>query len=130
MAKSIFGAYDIRGLYPEQVNETLAEQLVPAFKAVIKPGKIVIAHDGRHGSETIAATLEAAFGKMEGYTVEHAGLATTPLFYFLVNDMKASGGIMVTASHNPKEYNGFKVVGPHAIIIPGTDIKKHTDINL
>lgn len=130
MAKSIFGAYDIRGLYPEQVNETLAKDLIPAFIAVIKPGKIVIAHDGRHGSETIAETLRNELKSANGYEVVDAGLSTTPLFYFLVNDMKASGGIMVTASHNPKEYNGFKVVGEHAIIIPGTEIKKHTSITL
>lgn len=130
MAKSIFGAYDIRGIYPDQINENLAEKLIPAFQAVIKPGTIVIAHDGRHGSDMIAAKLEDAFGKNSNYTVEHVGLSTTPLFYFLVNNMKASGGVMVTASHNPKEYNGFKVVGEHAVLIPGIEIKKHTDINL
>ena len=58
------------------------------------------------------------------FIIHEAGIMTTPMLYFLVNKLKADGGIMVTASHNPKEYNGLKIVGKKASMISGKEIEK------
>jgi phosphomannomutase len=125
MDSSIFKAYDIRGIYPTEVNETIATQVGRACAKLFKPGKVVIAHDIRHGSETLSKTLAESIAKASNGQIEvvFVGLSTTPMFYFLVNEMEASGGCMITASHNPKNYNGFKVVEEKAHMISGITIR-------
>lgn len=121
MDQSIFKSIDIRGIYPTQVNEEGAARIGRACSKLFVGGTIVIAHDTRHGSETLAkAVTENIVGD---FKVIFVGLSTTPMYYFLVNELKASGGCMVTASHNPKNYNGFKIVGPGAESIAGTKIR-------
>lgn len=80
--------------------------------------KIVVAHDARLSSPALYKAVLKGIGKR----ALGIGTATTPMFYFLVNKLKATGGIMVTASHNPKEFNGLKVVGKKAVPISGKEI--------
>lgn len=124
MDHSIFKAYDIRGTYPTEINETGAMQIGRACAKLFKPGKVIIAHDIRHGSvELSKAVAESIASASEGqHEIVLIGLATTPMFYFFVNKLEASGGCMVTASHNPKEYNGFKIVEEKARMVSGTTI--------
>src|SRR4051812_26710576 len=108
--KSIFKAYDIRGIYPTDVNEEAVKLVAKACVKIFKEGEIIIAHDARYGSPELCAILEKALIEeaekvQKKMTVRNAGLTTTPMFYFLVNHFNAIGGCMVTASHNPKEYN-------------------------
>ena len=131
---SIFKAYDIRGRYPEEINELVVAEIVktlarhwrtakrPKGKQVFN-GIIVIGHDARLSSPALyKAVLETRNSKSYILNPLPVGAITTPMLYFLVNYFNAAGGIMVTASHNPKEYNGLKVVGPNAEPIGGKDV--------
>ncbi len=121
MDQSIFRTIDIRGIYPAQINEEGAASIGRACAKLFVNGTIVVAHDIRHGSETLAkAVAENIVGD---FKVIFVGLSTTPMYYFLVNELKAAGGCMVTASHNPKNYNGFKIVGAGAEAVAGTKIR-------
>ena len=122
---SIFKAYDIRGIYPTEINKSTATQIGRACAALFKSGKVIIAHDSRYGSVELSKTVSESIAKASNGTLEvvFVGLSTTPMFYFLVNELNASGGCMITASHNPKEYNGFKVVGEKAHMISGIAIR-------
>ncbi len=130
--RSIFKEYDIRGIYPTDVNE---ESITIVGKACVKmfdPGEIILAYDARHGSPEMAQVLETSIlaeakSTNKNITVRAVGLATTPMFYFLVNHFKASGGCMITASHNPKEYNGAKVVKQNAIMVSGKHVLEVID---
>lgn len=128
MNSVIFKAYDVRGRYPSELNEETAFQIASAVRKHFGEGaKIVVGRDGRLSSPSL---YKAVLGGLEHSNVLknvrmkiiEAGLMTTPMLYFLVNKLKADGGVMVTASHNPKEYNGLKVVGPKAKPISGKEI--------
>ena len=125
--QSIFKAYDIRGIYPKDLDVATAEQIGKAAVLILKEGEILLAHDIRHGKEELIKALETgilAEAQKTGrkFVIRYIGLSTTPMFYFLVNNFKAAGGCMVTASHNPKEYNGVKMVGPGAEMISGKKV--------
>lgn len=127
MNRNIFKAYDVRGLYPKDINENSISKIALALVSVWDSGLIVVAHDGRHGSEILAHSMVGAIESSgRGFSKKHKvifiGLATTPMFYFLVNDLLAIGGAMITASHNPKEYNGVKAVREKAVPIGGLEI--------
>jgi phosphomannomutase/phosphoglucomutase len=101
----IFRAYDIRGVYNTQINEELAYGLGRAF-ATFNPGKIVISRDCRIGGESL--NKELTRGLVEGgVEVIDIGIAPTPFILFAINYYGFDGGISITASHNPKEYQGF-----------------------
>ncbi|MES2059438.1 MAG: hypothetical protein V4438_00220 [Patescibacteria group bacterium] len=130
--RSIFKAYDVRGIYPADVNIESVGAVARALTHIWNAGKIVIAHDGRHGSVELAgevAKQAIISGKALGkdFDIISAGLSTTPMFYFLVNKLQASGGAMITASHNPKEYNGVKAVKAEAEAISGTELLEIVD---
>jgi len=113
---SIFKAYDIRGVYPSEMNEETAFKIAAALVKFLNPDKLVVAQDARRGSDSLReAAVSAIVGS--GVDVVDVGYATTPLFYYSVNKFSAAGGIMITASHNPPEYNGFKLVKEKAIPI-------------
>ena len=119
---SIYRAYDIRGIYPKDFNEKIVEHIAGKLdKNLFKKGAILVAHDARTSSLSL---YEALIRGLKGRKLIKIGEATTPMFYFLVTSKKAAGGIIVTASHNPPEWNGLKVVGPKAVPINGFDIKK------
>jgi phosphomannomutase len=117
---SIFKAYDIRGIYPEELDEDWAYKIGRAFAAFIQEEsgkdnpKVFLSRDNRLSSPSLYE--EAKKGMMDqGVTVVAAGLATTPMLYFGVSNYGFDGGMSVTASHNPGKYNGFKMVREKAI---------------
>lgn len=124
MNPKIFRAYDIRGKYPEKLNEKTIEEISPALIKLFAKKKIVVGRDVRLSSPKLYRTLIKCLSTKGGPKIIKGGIMTTPMLYFLVSFLKARGGIMVTASHNPKEYNGLKIVGPAATPISGTEIFK------
>ena len=125
--RSVFKAYDVRGKYPQDVNEETIDAVVEALSHIWDSGEIVVSCDGRHGSDTLSK--RAADRISEKFKVTYVGLATTPMFYFLVNHLEAAGGMMITASHNPKEYNGVKAVKAGAEAISGKELLDVIDKN-
>ena len=108
---SIFKAYDIRGIVPSTLNEAVAEGLGRAFGTVaLAEGQTAVAvgRDGRLSGPALSAALMRGL-VATGIRVIDVGLCTTPMLYFAANTLCASG-IQVTGSHNPKDYNGFKMV--------------------
>ena len=104
----IFREYDVRGLYPSEVSEQIAYNIGRALVVYLGAKEIVVARDCRLGSPSMAkAVIEGICD--QGASVIDVGLASTPLFYFCIGFLKPEGGIMVTASHCPKEFNGFKI---------------------
>jgi len=124
--EEIFRSYDIRGIYPLEVNEEVAFLLGRAFIRFLnkKNPKIVLGRDNRLSSESLFKNLCQGI-LAEGGKILDVGLVPTPMFYFGVVKLGADGGIQVTASHNPPEYNGFKLVKERAFPIgKETGLKK------
>lgn len=137
--QSIFKAYDIRGVVPDQVNEQVAEQIGKAYARWLQERnqkienrnqfeigakhaqpilKIVVGRDVRlHSADLSQALIRGLIS--QSIDVVDVGLITTPMLYFIVGSADFSGGIIVTASHNPREFNGFKLVREKAIAISG-----------
>ena len=119
--QNIFKAYDIRGLYPEEINEDAAYRIGWGFIEFLKnngelPGrKIIIGRDARLSSDSLFEALCEGIIS-QAVDVIDIGKSSTPLFYWAVINEKADGGIMITASHNPAQYNGFKVCGRAAVV--------------
>jgi len=111
---SIFKAYDIRGTYPDQFDEDIAYRIARAYAQKIKPKLVVVGRDMRTSGPGIMDAVTR--GLMEqGCDVIHIGMTSTPMFYYAVNALQGDAGMMITASHNPEGYNGFKMTGPQAI---------------
>ena len=103
----IFRKYDIRGIYPEDLDEEGAFEIAVAFARIYPEAKkIVIARDSRLSSLSLTKAVIEALVK-EGREVINIGLAPDSLFSFSIFHYKFDGGIMITASHNPKEWNGL-----------------------
>ena len=109
---SIFREYDIRGTYPEQINESSIKSIAFAIAKRCKKDNINTLVVGRDGRISGPALLEAfCEGLIEsGINVDNIGLVTSPLLYFAAKKSKSKSGIMITGSHNPKNYNGIKMV--------------------
>lgn len=106
-------AYDVRGRVPEELNEGLAGRIGRAYAACFSPGKVVVGRDVRLSSPALAGALINGL-LAAGVNVLDLGLCGSEEVYFATFQQPADGGIMVTASHNPAEYNGMKFVGPGA----------------
>lgn len=106
---SCFKAYDVRGRVPDQLNEDVAYRIGRAYAEVIKPTKVVVGHDIRLTSESIKAALTQGLQE-QGVDVYDIGQCGTEEIYFATSHAGMDGGIVVTASHNPKDYNGMKFV--------------------
>ncbi len=106
--KEVFHAYDIRGIANEEITDEFAYRLGAAYAQLHKPTKVVVAHDARLSGPQLSQAVILGLTDM-GVQVINIGLTTTPAAYFAINHLDADGGIIVTASHNPKEYNGFKI---------------------
>jgi phosphomannomutase len=133
----IFKAYDVRGIVPQQLDETIARKIGLAFQHVLDAedrahggNDVVVSRDMRATSPGLAAALIDGL-TAAGLDVIDIGLATTPMNYFAISHLKAAGGVQVTASHNPAEYNGFKfsrhgalpVSGDHGIALMEEKVK-------
>jgi phosphomannomutase len=109
MALECFKAYDVRGRLPDDLNPDIARRIGRAYAAVIRPRTVVIGRDVRLSSPELSAGL--AEGLMEaGVEVLDIGLCGTEMVYFATSHLGVDGGIMVTASHNPPDWNGMKFV--------------------
>jgi phosphomannomutase len=115
---AVFKAYDVRGVYPTQLDEEGGFAIGRGYVEQFEPKRIVVGRDMRVSSPTMAqATIEGAAAA--GAEVVDIGLVGTEMLYFGVGDLELDGGIMVTASHNPKEYTGMKVVRRGAMPVGG-----------
>jgi len=113
-----FKAYDIRGRLPDQLNEKVAWRIGRAYAQLIQPETVVIGHDVRSSSPSLSDSL--AQGLMAGGSdVLDIGLCGTEEIYHTTFSQKIDGGIMVTASHNPIDYNGMKLVREQSRPISG-----------
>ena len=114
----IFKAYDIRGIYPEQLNEATAEKIGRAIVEYLKAKKVVIGRDMRPHSEPLFRALVRGITG-QGADVIDLGLCSTPMCYHANGKLKADASVMITASHNPAEWNGFKICRENAIPLSG-----------
>ncbi len=113
-----FGAYDIRGIYPQTINEELAYRIGRFFAGMFGAKKVVVGNDIRLSGPSLKAAIIK--GLMEsGCDVVDLGMCGTEMIYFATMHLQLDGGIMITASHNPKEYNGMKFVRQEARPISG-----------
>ncbi len=121
---SIFKAYDVRGVYPTELNEELAYKVGRAFTSFLKVDKAAVSQDMRDSSESLKKALVRGITDQGADVIDVEGLCSTPRHYFACWFLKTKGSIMVTASHNPGKYNGFKFTRQEAIPISGdTGIK-------
>ncbi len=116
----IFKAYDVRGTYPDEIHEDGARAIGAAFVAYLQARRIAVGRDMRLSSPALAAAF------IEGATVQGAdvvdyGMIPTDVLYFAVGRDGHDGGVEVTASHNPKQYNGMKMVRREAVPLSGEE---------
>ena len=104
-----FKAYDLRGRIPTELNVDIAYRVARAYAAFLKPKRICVGRDIRLSSAELAAAVVRGLVD-SGVDVVDIGLCGTEGVYFATSDLKVDGGIMVTASHNPPDYNGMKFV--------------------
>ncbi len=116
--EAIFKAYDVRGLYPSELDEATAERIGYALVQQLGAGSIGVAMDPRTSSPGLRDAF-AAGAAAAGASVVDFGLVATEMLYFGVADRGLDGGAMVTASHNPPQYNGMKLVGEGALPLSG-----------
>jgi len=114
----VFKAYDIRGVVPEELNEEVARQIGRGFAEFLKPKVVAVGRDMRLSSPDIHRGLLQGLAE-QGTDVVDVGLVSTDGLYFAVGKFSYDGGIMITASHNPPQYNGLKMCEREAIPLSG-----------
>ena len=123
----LFGTNGVRGIFGKDFNLEFINDLVISIANHFENGKILVAFDGRHSSRTIEKTISAALN-YSGLDCHLAGLVPTPCLEFATKNFGYDGGIMITASHNPPEYNGIKIVSSDGVEISRDDEKKIENI--
>lgn len=126
---NIFKEYDVRGVYPDEINEKSAYEIGRGFADFLnltQGDKIIVAKDSRKSSPKLADAFSRGIIDA-GANIIDIGTVSTPTLYFSIANLKAKGGAMITASHNPKKYNGIKFAGKDARPIGGREIKSATD---
>src|SRR5438094_5107727 len=114
----VFKAYDVRGIYPSELDEEGAYAIGRAFVDQFEPRRIAVGRDMRVSGPTMAsAAMQGAADA--GADVIDIGMVGTEMVYFAVGELGLDGGIAVTASHNPKEYTGMKIVRRGALPVGG-----------
>jgi phosphomannomutase len=114
----VFKAYDARGIYPTELDEDGAYRIGRAFAEQFEPRKIAVGHDMRVSSPAMAEALIRGAAEA-GTDVLDLGMVGTEMVYFAVGELDLDGGAAVTASHNPKEYTGMKIVRRGALPVGG-----------
>lgn len=104
--KDIFKSYDVRGIYPKDFNEKIAYKIVQSYVKLFKPKKVVLGRDVRDSGQSLFNSCLNAFVDA-GVDVVNIGIVSTDEFYFAVGSLPVDGGITVSASHNPREWNGL-----------------------
>src|SRR4030095_7973430 len=118
MNPNIFKAYDVRALYPSEIDERTARQIGRGFVAYLRASEIAVSRDMRLSSPSLADAFIA--GALEqGANVIDCGLMATDMMYFAVASGHLQGGAQITASHNPPQYNGIKMVREEALPLSG-----------
>ena len=121
--EKLFGTNGVRGIFGEDFNLEFIHNLVLSVGTYFKEGKILVAYDGRNSSEIISKVVSSALN-FSGLDCYLTGLLPTPCLEFATKKLGYDGGIMITASHNPPEYNGIKVVASDGVEISRDDEKK------
>src|SRR5215510_1350943 len=116
----IFKAYDVRGLYPGEINEEIARLIGRGFVAYLGATRIGVSRDMRISSPGIAAAFIQG-AREQGADVTDYGMLGTDMLYFGVVKDALQGGAQITASHNPKQYNGIKMVRSGALPLSGDE---------
>jgi phosphomannomutase len=120
MNPNIFKAYDVRGVYPDEIDEAVARDIGGAFVAYLNARNVAVGRDMRLSSPALAAAfIEGATAR--GADVVDYGMIPTDLLYFAVARNQHDGGVQITASHNPKQYNGMKMVRREAVPLSGEE---------
>lgn len=117
MSEPIISVSGLRGIVGESLDPDVAMRFVAAFAAQLPEGPIVVSHDGRTSGPMLAAAVKSALCAV-GRHVFDAGIQATPTVGVLVRAEKAAGGVQISASHNPPEYNGLKLFGGDGRVIP------------
>lgn len=112
----IFKAYDVRGIYPDDLNEEFAHKIARALVKFLNCKKVIVGRDMRMSSPSLHDSVVKGLAE-QGADVIDIGLCSSPMMNFASAIIKADGAMMITASHNPKEYNGFKFFRDHSIPI-------------
>jgi phosphomannomutase len=132
MEKSIFKAYDIRGIYPSQIDEDAVYRIAQAYAKFLNPKTVALGRDVRLSGGKLWEAAKKGLTD-HGVNVVDIGIISTDMLYFAVAHYKYDGGITISASHNPGEYNGMKLVRAGALPISGDsgilDIKKFVEEN-
>src|SRR5262245_22361228 len=116
----IFKAYDVRGVYPGEIHEDGARAIGAAFVAYLKAKRIAVGRDMRLSSPALAAAfIDGATS--QGAQVVDYGMIATDMLYFAVARDGHDGGVQITASHNPKQYDGMKMVRKQAVPLSGDE---------
>ena len=116
MDTNIFRAYDVRGIYGKDITEEIAENIGKSFGTFLGSGKtVVVSRDTRNGGESLMESFISGLNFV-GCNAVNVGMVTTPMMYFAVTEKNYDGGVSVTASHNPAEWNGFKMTKENGIL--------------
>jgi len=115
----IFKAYDIRGTYPDQLNEEVAIGVAKSYASILKPETVIIGRDGRTSGPSLHNAIVTTLLDL-GINIIDIGMVSSDMYYYACATKKLPG-IMITASHNPKEYNGFKMVKQIPYFFTGDD---------
>lgn len=110
----IFKSYDVRGIYPNEINEEIVERIGSATVRYLKAKRIAVGSDNRVSSPALSAALMSGITRA-GCEVVSLGLISTPMLYFASTKLDVDAAIMLTASHNPPEYNGLKICKRNAV---------------
>jgi phosphomannomutase len=113
---AIFKAYDVRGVVPDELDAAAAHRIGRATARVLGARTLAVGRDARRSSPELFEAIVRGVTE-EGVDVIDLGLVATPMLYFAVDHLDTGGGLMITASHNPPQYNGFKICREHAIPI-------------
>ena len=116
MKKPIISVSGLRGVIGESLSPIGAMEYVVAFASTLSDGPVVVTRDGRSSGPMLAEAIQAALNAM-GHDVLYGDVAATPTTGVLVRQLNAAGGIQISASHNPPEYNGIKLFGPDGRVV-------------
>ena len=121
--KKLFGTNGVRGVFSEDFTLEFVNDLVMSLAAYFKQGKILVGYDGRHSSPIVAKVVSSALN-YSGLDCYMAGLVPTPCLEYATKKLGYDGGLMITASHNPPQYNGIKPVASDGVEISREDERK------
>ena len=121
--KKLFGTNGVRGVFSEDFTLEFVNDLVMSLAAYFKKGKILVGYDGRHSSPIVAKIVSSALN-YSGLDCYMAGLVPTPCLEYATKKLGYDGGLMITASHNPPQYNGIKPVASDGVEISREDERK------